>query len=203
VTSGSDGNLWRRFEHDPRDPAYAGMRASDRDRAVVHDVLAEAYAEGRLDRDELDERTAAVDSAKTYADLLPPIRDLTADALAARFTPVAEPDLRRSAQLYYGNKLRDALFGFLVPNLICWMIWVVAGMTFPWPLFVTIPTGLNLLRVATSRGAIVEERIQKLQRRQAKALEEKTGGPAPEAGTTEDDGSAGPIVREEPRREDS
>ena len=52
MTTGN-GSLWRRFEHDPRDPAYAGMRASDRDRAVVHDALSEAYAEGRIDRDEL------------------------------------------------------------------------------------------------------------------------------------------------------
>ena len=174
MTSGADGGVWSRFAHDPRDPAFSGMRASDRDRAVVHEVLADAYAEGRLDRDELDERTAQVDGAKTYADLLPPIRDLTAGAVPARFTPVATPDIRRSAELYYRERLRDAFFGFLVPNLICWTIWLVAGMSFPWPVFVTIPTGLNLLRVATSRGTIVEERVQKLERRQAKALEEKT-----------------------------
>jgi Domain of unknown function (DUF1707) len=115
--------MWSRFEHDPRDPAYAGLRASDRDRSVVHDVLAESYAEGRLDRDELDERIAAVDAAKTYADLVPPLRDLTADATPAQFRPMPSGDLRRSAQVYYGSQLRDALFGFLVPNLICWMIW--------------------------------------------------------------------------------
>ena len=104
VTSGADSSVWRRFEHDPRDPAYSGMRASDRDRAVVHDVLAEAYAEGRLDRDELDERVGSVDAAKTYADLLPPIRDLTADVVPATFAsaepvgPVAPPDVRRSGR---------------------------------------------------------------------------------------------------------
>jgi hypothetical protein len=187
VTSGASGSVWRRFEHDPRDPAYSGMRASDRDRAVVHDVLAEAYAEGRLDRDELDERTGAVDAAKTYADLLPPIRDLTADALPSRFTPVATPDIRRSAELYYSQKVRDAFFGFLVPNLICWAIWLIAGHTFPWPIFVTIPTGINLLRVATSRGPIIEERVQKLERRQAKALEPKPGpgSSAPDESTDE------------------
>ena len=104
------GSVWREFEHDPRDPQYAGMRASDRDRAVVHDVLASAYAEGRLDREELDERTAAVTAAKTYAELLPPIRDLTADAARS---PSRRPagDLERQARLYYGEKLREAFFG--------------------------------------------------------------------------------------------
>ena len=159
------------------------MRASDRDRAVVHDVLASAYAEGRLDREELDERTAAVDAAKTYAELLPPIRDLTADAVPARFTPVATTDVRRSAEVYFAGQRRDALMGFLVPNLICWAIWYLTGHDgFIWPVFVSIPTGINLLRVLASRAEIVEKRVEKLQRRQAKALE------APEAQ------ESGPIV---------
>jgi hypothetical protein len=177
------GSIWREFEHDPRDPSYAGMRASDRDRAVVHDVLASAYAEGRLDRDELDERTTSVNAAKTYAELLPPIRDLTADAVPARFAPVATSDVRRSAEVYYAGQRRDALMGFLVPNLICWAIWFMTGHDgFIWPVFVSIPTGINLLRVLASRAEIVEKRVEKLQRRQAKALE------APEAA------EAGPIV---------
>ncbi len=174
MTSGTNDSPWRRFEHDPRDPAYSGMRASDRDRAVVHDVLAEAYAEGRLDRDELDDRTGAVDAAKTYAELLPPIRDLTADAAPARFSAVATPDIQRSAETHYRDKLRETLFEFLIPNLICWTIWYLTGHDyFIWPIFVTIPTALHLLQVATSRRSIVEQQAQKLERRQARALEER------------------------------
>jgi hypothetical protein len=191
VTSGSSDSLWHRFEHDPRDPAYAGVRAGDRDRAVVHDVLAEAYAEGRLDRDELDERTAAVDTAKTYADLLPPIRDLTADSSS---TPASSSraDLERSAAAYYRDKLRETFFEFLIPNLICWAIWFMTGHDyFVWPIFVTIPTFANLARVATSRDSIVQGRIEKLQRREAKALEPKEPSP----GTPTD--SSGPILRED------
>jgi hypothetical protein len=177
--------IWREFEHDPRDPTYAGMRASDRDRGVVHDVLASAYAEGRLDRDELDERTATVAAAKTYAELLPPIRDLTAEAAPAALAPIAPGDVRRSAEVHFAGVRREALFGFLVPNLICWAIWYLTGHDyFAWPIFVSIPTGLNLLRVLASRQEIIEKRVEKLQRRQAKELE------APE------DVSSGPIVGE-------
>ena len=172
MSTGSTDGLWGRFEHDPRDPAYAGMRASDRDRAVVHDVLASAYAEGRLDREELDERTALVSAAKTYGELLPPIHDLTADATSARFTPAPAGDLERQARLYYGEKLREAFFGFLIPNLIVWAIWFMAGHDgFVWPIFVLIPTGANLARVVASRRSIIEERVRKLERRQAKELE--------------------------------
>jgi hypothetical protein len=187
VTSGGSEGLWRRFEHDPRDPRYAGMRASDRDRAVVHDVITEAYAEGRLDREELDERTAAVDAAKTYADLVPPIRDLIFDNVPAQFAPGRGGDIERAARLYYGERLRDALFGFLVPNLICWMIWLLVGMGWPWPIFVAIPTGLNLLRVATSRASIIESRMQKLERRQTKEVEDKSlDDESPQSNLSED-----------------
>ncbi len=50
---------WERFDHDPRQPENAVLRAGDRDRDVVLDVLGSAYAEGRLTPAELDERFAA------------------------------------------------------------------------------------------------------------------------------------------------
>jgi len=188
VTSGSDGNLWRRFEHDPRDPAYSGMRASDRDRAVVHDALAAAYAEGRLDRDELDERTAQVGTAKTYADLLPPLHDLSADARVPAVDVSAGSSLERQARGYYHEKRGEAVMGFLIPNLICWAIWLFAGHGFPWPVFVLIPTAGNLVRVLSSKDSIIYARMEKLQRRQAKALE------PPDPSTPE--GDSGRILRE-------
>jgi hypothetical protein len=172
VTTASDGSLWRRFEHDPRDPAYAGVRASDRDRAVVHDALAEAYAEGRIDRDELEERTAQVDVAKTYGDLVPPLHDLMVDAATPAVSLASRPDLQRQAEGYYKEKRGEAIMGFLIPNLICWAIWLFLGADdFLWPIFVLIPTGGNLVRVITSKQSIVDARVEKLERKQAKALE--------------------------------
>jgi hypothetical protein len=172
VTTGSSGSIWRRFEHDPRDPTYATMRASDRDRAVVHDVLVESYGDGRIDREEFDERSSQVTAAKTYADLVPPIRDLTADALSARVATVPTADLERQARRYYGEQVRDSFFGFLIPNLICWAIWFLTGHDgFIWPIFVLIPTAGNVLRVGASKRSIIESRIEKLERKQAKALE--------------------------------
>jgi hypothetical protein len=189
------GSVWREFEHDPRDPQYAGMRASDRDRAVVHEVLTAAYAEGRLDLEEFEERTAAVTAAKTYAELLPPIRDLTADAAPVPFNPAPSGDLERQARLYYSDKLREAFFGFLIPNLIVWAIWFMAGHGgFVWPIFVLIPTGANLARVAASRRSIIDERVLKLQRRQAKALEPPKDGPGTRGEPAKDGEAAGEIL---------
>lgn len=71
--STSEGGL------EPRDvgPSAGGnLRASDADRDQVIQVLSTAFAEGRLTRDEHDERVEAVMSAKTFDDLVPLTRDL-------------------------------------------------------------------------------------------------------------------------------
>jgi hypothetical protein len=197
VTTGSSGSLWQRFEHDPRDPAYAGMRASDRDRAVVHDALAEAYAEGRIDRDELEERTTQVDAAKTYGDLVPPLHDLMVDAATPALSLASRPDLQRQAEGYYKEKRGEAIMGFLIPNLICWAIWFMTGHDyFVWPLFVLIPTAGNLVRVLASKQSIVDGRVEKLERKQAKALE-------PPKPTSSKASESAPILSEQERTDEA
>jgi hypothetical protein len=77
------------------DPA---VRASDTERDQAAEILRAAYAEGRLTRAELDERTGAAYAATTRADL----RDLTGDlpstipALQVQRGPVI-PDLPAAA----------------------------------------------------------------------------------------------------------
>lgn len=65
--SGED--LWGAFALDPRDPSNGGLRASDQDREVVRGLLATAYADGRLDREEFDERSDRVAAARLLGDL--------------------------------------------------------------------------------------------------------------------------------------
>ena len=52
------------------------LRISDADRESAVDLLGEQYAVGRLTRDEFDERSDAVWSAKTQGDLAPIFADL-------------------------------------------------------------------------------------------------------------------------------
>lgn len=62
------------------------MRASDADRDRYATVLQDAYAQGRLTRDEYDERLDSCMRAKTYAELEPLVADLPANNL-----PVVRP----------------------------------------------------------------------------------------------------------------
>jgi hypothetical protein len=70
---------------------YGAMRASDSDRWQVQSRLNDAFAEGRLTREEWDERATAATSAVTYADL----NRLTADLPVPYVAPPAPPLIAR------------------------------------------------------------------------------------------------------------
>ena len=56
--------------------AGGSLRASDNDRDQVATVLSTAYAEGRLTKDEHDERLGRAMSARTFDELIPLTHDL-------------------------------------------------------------------------------------------------------------------------------
>ena len=68
--------------------AGGNLRASDADRDQVATLLSTAYAEGRLTREEHDERVDQLMAAKTFDDLIPITRDLVIVGTSA---PVATP----------------------------------------------------------------------------------------------------------------
>ena len=77
--------------------AGGNLRASDADRDQVATVLSTAYAEGRMSRDEHDERLDQLMRAKTFDDLLP----LTSDLV------VGHPDrLRAGPEVERGHRHR-------------------------------------------------------------------------------------------------
>ena len=58
--------------------AAGRVLVSDADRARMADVIGDAYAEGRLNRDEYEERLTATLGARTAADLVPVLDGLPA-----------------------------------------------------------------------------------------------------------------------------
>ncbi len=161
------GNVWERFSHDPRHPDHARLRAADSDRDVVNDVLATAYAEGRLTPDELDERTDAVAKARTLGELPPIMDDLVLRTGAAPLTHRH----RAEAERRYRAQRQSALMNFLVPSLICWAVYLatMAG-GFPWPVFVMIGTGMHLSRLLGNREDSIRAIERSLERRERKRL---------------------------------
>lgn len=167
--------VWQRFDHDPRLPSHAHLRASDLDRDVIADVLATAYAEGRLDRDELDERSDRLRATKTLGELPDLVADLVVDRSAPR---PAVRSMRREAEERYAARRNAALWSFLVPTVICWVIWVSVllgggGTAFPWPVFVTLGTGAGWFRMLTAREAQIAELERHLEEKQLRREERR------------------------------
>jgi hypothetical protein len=110
------------------------IRASDKERESVVDVLRDAYTEGRLTLEEFEERTSAAYASKTWSDL----RELTGDlpvepALGAdlpqrqsHLTPAARQMVPSVPRPRDGG--RDRPLGRLLPIIFVWiMIAAAAG----------------------------------------------------------------------------
>ncbi|MEJ2867380.1 DUF1707 domain-containing protein [Actinomycetospora sp. OC33-EN08] len=63
------------------EPDHRDMRAGDRDREAVAQLLHEAHGEGRLDLAEVDERLVTVYASRTYGELEAVVTDLPGAAL--------------------------------------------------------------------------------------------------------------------------
>jgi len=170
---------WERFEHDPRSPQAARLRASDRDREVALEALGQAYADGRLDHAEHDARSSAATTAKVLADLVPQLEDLVPDGSPAALetragAPLARPDLHEQAVRRWAKERREAITGLVGLSLITWTIWAVTMWGgFPWPLFPVLVAVVHLVRVQLQKQDIVEDHERRLLKREAKALEQR------------------------------
>jgi hypothetical protein len=176
--------FWREFELDPRHPSFAPLRASDRDRDLVNRVLGEGYAQGRLDRDELDSRATAVASARTLGELPPLVSDLVPPGPgptdATRL--VGSADLRERAVASWTRARRDAVWSFLYVSVICWVIWVAIGFDgehwnagFPWPLFASAFTALNVARIQYRREDLIADELRSLERKRERERRRELG----------------------------
>ena len=176
--------VWSSFTHDPRDPRSPPLRASDADRDVVHQVLTEAYADGRLDREEYDERSAAALPARTLGELPPLVADLVAATGRAPARGAAgRGDLAATSsgapRSTGATSAASAFFGFLGAGLVTWAIWfatigVGGDRTSPGRASSSPSTLLNLVRDRRhARSEIVAAEVQRLEKKRAKELEQQ------------------------------
>lgn len=179
----SGASIWEQFPHDPRQPEHGRLRASDRDRDVISDVLGTAYAEGRLTPAELDERSDAVAQARMLSELPAIIDDLVAPSPTTTHLTPLSPAHREVAERRYRRLRLVTQIIFLVPTLICWVVWLslrIGGVdTFAWPIFPTLGTSIPLLIVMASHKEIVAASEARLARRDQRAMQRLQSRSAP------------------------
>jgi len=171
---------WSSFDRDPRVTGNRALRAADRDRDLVRQLLTDAFADGRLDRDEFDQRSEEVAATRTLGELPALVADLVpVDPSAASSRGLLTPaQLQERAIAHWRSDRREAVWGFIAISVITWVIWLVTSFGdgafdpgFPWPLFVSTAAGLNLGRIQFTRQDRIEHERRRLERKQAKAIE--------------------------------
>ena len=164
-------DLWSTFPLDPRDRAHAGLRASDEDRERITGVLSSAFAAGRIDRDELEERMADVAAARTLGELPPLVADLVPLRPPAMTRPsslaaLSPADMHVRAVETWQSRRRSAVFSFLTILVITGAIATVGGTY--WPLAFAALSLLNLGRVLASRDETIRDEVRRLEKKQAR-----------------------------------
>lgn len=110
------------------------VRVGDEERAAAVERLAAHFREGRIDEEELEERTAAANAARTRGDLVRLESDLPA--------PPGRPDLAARAK-----HQRERVVSAVSLAVFLWIIWVATGASgFAWPLIPSAVIGLGLVQ---------------------------------------------------------
>lgn len=131
------------------------MRAGNADRERVVAQLNQAFAEGRLDVQELDQRVAEAYAAKTLGELIPLTADLPVDRAparrsAAQSAPAGDREIEQAAR-------RTAIGGTLGLFLVNVLIWAVVSISagnfiYFWPIWTAIPLVFAVASVLGSGG---------------------------------------------------
>lgn len=170
--AGGVEGFWTRFRLDPRQADNARMRASDADRDIVHSVLTDAFADGRLTREEHDERVGTLLEARTLGELPPLVDDLVLDrdTTPAPVTASQTERFREKGAAAYRKEVQEAIGTLLMVSLITWGIWglTVAPDGHPWPIYPMLFLLVNLVGTAVRREAIVEREVHRLEKKAAK-----------------------------------
>ncbi len=122
------------------------IRASDADRDRVAEALREHHATGRLTLEEFQDRLDRAYAAKTLGDLDELVSDLPAIDLYQLPIPAAQRPgaLSVPAAGQHGRlspMWKTAWAGWATVSMVCFVVWLLAGMGSPWFLWVAGPWG--------------------------------------------------------------
>jgi hypothetical protein len=143
----------------PSSSGDGSLRAGNADRERVVAQLNAAFAEGRLDVGELDERVAAAYAAKTLGELVPLTADLPAGRQQGRpATPARRDDHAPVPASAPSPAVRWApvtgALGLFLVNVVIWgaISLGTGSLIYFWPIWTAIPLALALVGMIAGAG---------------------------------------------------
>ena len=151
------------------------MRASDADRDVVLRALSEAYADGRLDPEELDERSTGVHAARTLGELPAYLADLVPAADHVSTVPavpaLTDQQVETEAVARWRKSRGEAVRMWLFVSVICWTIWLLTNVGgHPWPVYPMLGTAVPVLGMLVQRREMIESNRRRIVAKHEKAV---------------------------------
>ena len=131
------------------------LRAGDEDRDRTITLIREAYAEGRLDGDEFQERMGQAQQARTFGELDALVRDLPTRSIPPAPVPESTPVPAEVTE--HRSRLRSAWAAWagvaIMTNVIWATTWISNGGDAPnyWPIWVMGPWAAAMV-IATISG---------------------------------------------------
>ncbi len=148
VPESGGGQSWSGFSADPRNPQYQQLRASDADRTKASGMLADAYAEGRLDNDEYNQRLDQVMSSKSLGELVPVLSDITPEAVGQQSAPQAyAPSSDGGAKPGWLSHFPRWWISMAVMLNLIWLMTVLTSghMIYYWPMWPMVGTAIPMI----------------------------------------------------------
>lgn len=145
------------------------MRAGDSDRDTAREILTEAYAQGRIDRLEYDQRIESTLQAHHLGQLVPILNDISLTPLGQPSAPAARAHAptapsRRSSGKGRSGAVKTAVFVVGVTNLVWLLTSITSGqLNYYWPMWPALGMAIMLLAVfvfPSDRQSELEDRNQ-------------------------------------------
>lgn len=148
----SDSDPWSGFSADPRTPEHANLRAADSDRERLTQIIGDAYAEGKLDQFEYDDRLSQAMAVRKLGEIPHLLEDLVVAEVPAavqhrRDRQVKLDRRRRTLEKRRRNTIVGAVSGWAGLAGLLTTIWLLTalssgGFYYFWPIWPMLGTAI-------------------------------------------------------------